>query len=116
MNIISVNNVSVRYNSVEVLSDMSFNIAAGDYLGIVGPNGSGKTTLIKAMFGLIGLTKGTVTIFGKDVSRISRLAQNRLSAAKTFFLQRPFSGNGKGNSCAWTFIAKEISKASEQRG
>ncbi len=68
MNIITVDKICVRYNSSEVLSDISFNIAAGDYLGIVGPNGSGKTTLIRAMFGLVGLSKGTVKIFGKDVS------------------------------------------------
>lgn len=68
MNVISVNNVSVRYQSVEVVSDVSFNVAAGDYLGIAGPNGSGKTTLIRAIFGLISLAKGTVSIFGQDIS------------------------------------------------
>ncbi len=68
MNIITVDKICVRYNSSEVLSDISFNIAAGDYLGIVGPNGSGKTTLIRAIFGLVGLSRGTVNIFGKDVS------------------------------------------------
>jgi zinc transport system ATP-binding protein len=50
------------------VSNVSFNIAAGDYLGIVGPNGSGKTTLIRAMFGLVGPVEGTVSIFGQNVS------------------------------------------------
>jgi zinc transport system ATP-binding protein len=68
MNIISVDNVSVCYHSVEVVSDVSFNISAGDYLGIVGPNGSGKTTLIRAVLGLVQPLKGTISIFGQDVS------------------------------------------------
>ncbi len=90
MNVITVDKICVRYNSNEVLHDISFNIAAGDYLGIVGPNGSGKTTLIRAIFGLIGLTKGTVSIFGKDVSefrqwhKIGYLPQKLLSFSGHF--------------------------------
>jgi zinc transport system ATP-binding protein len=67
VNVISVNNVSVRYQSVEVVSDVSFDVAAGDYLGVVGPNGSGKTTLIRALFGLISPTKGAISLFGQNL-------------------------------------------------
>jgi zinc transport system ATP-binding protein len=67
VNVISVNNVSVRYQSVEVVSDVSFDVAAGDYLGVVGPNGSGKTTLIRALFGLISPTKGAISLFGQSL-------------------------------------------------
>ena len=90
MNIITADEVCVRYNSSEVVSDVSFNIAAGDYLGVVGPNGSGKTTLIKAMFGLVGLAKGTVTLFGKNLPefrewhRIGYLPQNLFSFSLQF--------------------------------
>jgi zinc transport system ATP-binding protein len=68
MNVISVKNVSVRYQAAEVVSDVSFDVAAGDYLGVVGPNGSGKTTLIRALFGLIPGTKGTITLFGQSLN------------------------------------------------
>jgi zinc transport system ATP-binding protein len=57
-----------RYNSVEVLSDISFSVDAGDYIGLVGPNGSGKTTVIKIILGLMRPEKGTVTLFGTDSS------------------------------------------------
>ncbi len=67
MNVISVKNLSVRYQSAEVVSDVSFDVAAGDYLGVVGPNGSGKTTLIRALFGLLPSTKGTITLFGQSL-------------------------------------------------
>jgi len=90
MNIISVNNVSVRYQSVEVVSNISFNVAAGDYLGIVGPNGSGKTSLIRAIFGLISIAKGTVSIFNQNISdfqqwhKIGYLPQKILSFNPNF--------------------------------
>jgi len=65
---LSVEQLSFRYNSVEVLSDISFSVDAGDYIGLVGPNGSGKTTVIKIILGLLQQEKGTVTLFGSDAT------------------------------------------------
>lgn len=45
-----------------ILSDVSFHVAAGSYVGIIGPNGAGKTTLLKILLGLDTPTRGTVTI------------------------------------------------------
>lgn len=46
------NNLSLGYGSQEILSGLSFEVNAGDYLCIVGENGSGKTTLMKTLLGL----------------------------------------------------------------
>jgi len=84
MNIISVEGLSFRYNSVEVLSDISFCIEAGDYIGLVGPNGSGKTTLIRVILGLMKPWKGSVSLFGatplkfKDWQKVGYLPQKNL--------------------------------------
>jgi zinc transport system ATP-binding protein len=67
MNVISVKNLSVRYQAAEVVSDVSFDVAAGDYLGVVGPNGSGKTTLVRALFGLVPRSQGTISLFGQNL-------------------------------------------------
>jgi zinc transport system ATP-binding protein len=81
MTIVGVENLSFRYNSIEVLSDISFDVDAGDFIGLVGPNGSGKTTAIKVILGLIKQTKGTVSLFGtkanefRDWQRIGYLPQ-----------------------------------------
>jgi zinc transport system ATP-binding protein len=64
--IITVKHLHFRYNSIEVLSDISFGIQAGDYIGIVGPNGSGKTTLIRLILGLNTPANSAVSIFGKS--------------------------------------------------
>ncbi len=53
---------------MEVLSNISFNVAAGDYIGIVGPNGSGKSTLIRAILGLMGSDAGAISLFGSPLS------------------------------------------------
>ncbi|MBI3945059.1 MAG: ABC transporter ATP-binding protein [Armatimonadetes bacterium] len=48
------------YGRHRVLSDLSFAIHAGDYLGIVGPNGAGKTTLLKGVLGVLRPQSGRV--------------------------------------------------------
>lgn len=53
-----------QYNSTEILTNISFRLQAGDYLGIVGPNGSGKSTMIKLILGLLPPSKGTIELFG----------------------------------------------------
>ncbi len=64
--IVSVDKLFFQYNSSEVLSDLSFALHRGDYVGLVGPNGSGKTTLIKILLGFYKPAKGGVRLFGRD--------------------------------------------------
>ncbi len=52
MSQIKCKELSLGYGSQEILSDLSFEVNAGDYLCIVGENGSGKTTLMKTLLGL----------------------------------------------------------------
>jgi zinc transport system ATP-binding protein len=84
MNILSVEGLNFRYNSLEVLSDITFGVETGDYVGLVGPNGSGKTTLIKIILGLMEPGKGKFSIFGvnswkfQDWHRIGYLPQRTL--------------------------------------
>lgn len=69
MNLLTIDGLRVRYNAAEVLSNISFRVAAGDYLGIVGPNGSGKSTLIKSILGLVAAERGNVELFGTPLLR-----------------------------------------------
>ena len=64
--VVTTENLSFRFNGVEILSDITFTLEKGEFLGIVGPNGSGKTTLIRLLLGLIKPTGGMVTIFGQS--------------------------------------------------
>jgi zinc transport system ATP-binding protein len=66
MSVISIDRVHFQYNGTEVLSEATFALEKGDYLGLVGPNGSGKSTLIRLLLGFLKPAKGTVTLFGQD--------------------------------------------------
>jgi len=66
--VVQTEKVSFAYNGVQVLSDVSFTLNAGDYCGLVGPNGSGKTTLIRVLLGFSAPSGGSVQIFGEDPS------------------------------------------------
>jgi zinc transport system ATP-binding protein len=70
--VLRTENLSFRFNGVEILSDITFTLEKGEFLGIVGPNGSGKTTLIRLLLGLLKPTLGTVTLFGRNTDAFSQ--------------------------------------------
>jgi manganese/iron transport system ATP-binding protein len=61
---LSVDRLSVRFDGVEALQDVSFHLPAGQRLAVVGPNGAGKTTLFNVLAGAQRADGGTVRIFG----------------------------------------------------
>ena len=62
--LIKCNNISLSYDGVDVLKDISFSIYDDDYLCIVGENGSGKSTLIKCLLGIKKADKGEIMMNG----------------------------------------------------
>ncbi|MEL7207540.1 MAG: ABC transporter ATP-binding protein [Actinomycetota bacterium] len=52
---------------VSILNGCEVELSDGEIVGIIGPNGAGKSTLIKALFGLLNVTEGTITLRGEDV-------------------------------------------------
>jgi len=62
--VIRFDNVSKSYGDVRALSDVSFDIAAGEIVALLGPNGAGKTTAIEILLGLRHADEGTVEIAG----------------------------------------------------
>lgn len=75
--VISLDNVSYRYNSDLVLENISFKADQGDLLGIIGPNGAGKTTLFSLILGLLEGYQGKITLFNEDI-RNNRKALKRV--------------------------------------
>lgn len=53
MNILEVKNLSVDYDGIRILSNISFSVEDGKTIAIIGPNGAGKSTLFKALLGLL---------------------------------------------------------------
>jgi ABC-2 type transport system ATP-binding protein len=67
--IVSVRNLTHRYNSRVALDDLSFDVAPGTIFGLLGPNGSGKSTLFRILTTMMAPTSGRVTIAGIDAVR-----------------------------------------------
>ncbi|MFZ3004481.1 MAG: ABC transporter ATP-binding protein [Undibacterium umbellatum] len=63
--VISARSISKQYGKQRVLDDVSFEIAPGRIVGLIGPNGSGKTTTLKAILGL-GNFDGEMQVLGLD--------------------------------------------------
>jgi NitT/TauT family transport system ATP-binding protein len=80
---LAVRNVSVRYpqrgtqpvSEVPAVSDVSFSVAAGEFVAIVGPSGCGKSTLLKAIAGLVPLTSGSIAFGGGLETRVGFVFQ-----------------------------------------
>jgi len=62
--ILSLSNVVSGYRELTVLKGISFDVAAGEFVTVVGPNGHGKSTLLKTISGLVPLKSGTISING----------------------------------------------------
>lgn len=82
---ITVESVSKRYGSFQVLTECSLNVARGEIVVICGPSGSGKSTLIKCVNGLETIDSGRITVDGTSVAdRRTNLARLRARIGMVF--------------------------------
>jgi ABC-2 type transport system ATP-binding protein len=63
---VQASNLSKAFGAKQVLRDMSFGVAPGDVIGVLGKNGAGKTTLLELMLGFSLPTAGAIRVFGHD--------------------------------------------------
>jgi len=88
--LLDVDHVSKRFGGFKALTDVSFTLAEGEILGIVGPNGSGKTTLINVISGLYPPDGGTVRFLGSDLGHLGLTGHSRRGINRTFQIPKPF--------------------------
>ena len=65
MSAVALEHVTLQLGGRAVLSDVSFEIQAGEFIGVLGPNGAGKTTLMRAILGLLAPGAGRIKVFGQ---------------------------------------------------
>lgn len=94
VSIIEVNNLNKSFKvgkeSVKVLKDINFNVEEGEFISIMGPSGGGKSTLLYLLGGLDKPTSGTISIAGKDISKIKKkeiswMRRNKLGFVFQFY-------------------------------
>ncbi len=78
-------NMTGGYGGADILHDCTVGVEKGEIAVIVGPNGAGKSTAMKAVFGMLDLREGGVTLDGNDISGLS--PQDRVQAGMGFVPQ-----------------------------
>jgi putative ABC transport system ATP-binding protein len=68
---LTINNLGKRYGDTAVFSQVTLNVAPGEFVAIVGESGVGKSTLLNCMAGLDSWDEGTVSLGGADLGRMS---------------------------------------------
>lgn len=86
-----IEHLSVSFEGLKALDDVSLNVSDDEIFGLLGPNGAGKTTFFNAITGFTKPTEGSVHFFGKDVTNLNTTAHCKEGMARTFQNIRVFS-------------------------
>ena len=82
--VVHVDRVTAGYlPGINILEECSLTAYDGELIGIIGPNGAGKSTLLKAIFGLVKVREGSISLYGDD---ITNLKANKLVAKGVGFV------------------------------
>ncbi|HEX9776332.1 MAG TPA: ABC transporter ATP-binding protein [Actinomycetota bacterium] len=88
--LLEVASVTKRFGGLTAVSEVSFDVAPGESIGVIGPNGAGKTTLFNCITGFDAPTSGDVRFDGSSIRGRSPHAIVRAGLARTFQIVRPF--------------------------
>ncbi|MCL2456131.1 MAG: ABC transporter ATP-binding protein [Defluviitaleaceae bacterium] len=67
---IVLKNISVNFENVSALHDINIEVREGEFFTLLGPSGCGKTTLLRTITGFVTPSTGTVSVNGKDITRL----------------------------------------------
>ena len=68
--LLSVSDLRVAYGDIEAVHGISFEVAQGELVSIIGANGAGKTTTLRALMGLQPLRSGKIIFEGRDITSL----------------------------------------------
>jgi len=85
MSFLSAAGMTGGYGGADIIHDCTITVEQGRIAVVVGPNGAGKSTAMKAVFGMLELRAGTVTLDGRDITDLA--PQDRVPAGMAFVPQ-----------------------------
>ncbi|MBP2296468.1 ABC transporter ATP-binding protein [Azospirillum rugosum] len=88
--LLEVEGLSKNFGGLQVSSDITLDLKAGDRCALIGPNGAGKTTFVNLVTGVLAPTAGTIRLEGQDVTTLSAEARVRRGLIRSFQVARLF--------------------------
>ena len=87
---IEARDLSKLFGGLAAVNGVSLEVAAGERRVLIGPNGAGKTTLFHCVTGTLAPTRGRVSLFGRDVTRVPEHRRTELGMGRTFQITNVF--------------------------
>jgi branched-chain amino acid transport system ATP-binding protein len=87
---LTVDGISKHFGGYVAVNNVSFEVQAGEILGLIGPNGSGKSTIFNLISGALSLSSGSVRFEGREIGGLPPARICHLGMARTFQIPRPF--------------------------
>ena len=88
---LQVENVTLRFGGLQVLGHVTFDVQAGQIMGLIGPNGAGKTTMFNVISGVYKPLAGRVRFRGHDITGLPPYAIAQRGLARTHQIVRPLN-------------------------
>ena len=88
---LTARDVVVSYGGVAAVDGVSFEVRAGEALGLIGPNGAGKSSMLAALGGQAKVGKGSIVLDGHEISHLAAYKRARLGLVRTFQTTSEFS-------------------------
>lgn len=89
---LQLNQISKSFGAVTVADELTFQVKAGEALGVIGPNGAGKTSMFNLITGTLRPDSGSIAFDGQDVTPMNAAKRCRAGMARSFQVPQPFSG------------------------
>lgn len=90
--VLQVEGLTRAFGGLVAVNGLTFTVAEGEILGLLGPNGSGKTTALNLMSGVLRPDSGVIRLKGQDIAGLPSYRIARLGLARTFQLVRVLDG------------------------
>jgi branched-chain amino acid transport system ATP-binding protein len=88
--VLKIVNVSKSFAGLKAISDLSFQVEAGQFFGIIGANGAGKTTLLNVITGYSAPSAGTIELDGEQIQGLPPYRIAHRGIGRTFQITQPF--------------------------
>ena len=82
--------IGKNFGGIHAVKNVSFNLCAGDIVGLIGPNGAGKTTLVNLLTGVLTPNSGQIFFNGQDITAQRPFQAARRGISRTFQIVQPF--------------------------